>query len=64
MTTLLLGLGLVCAIEGLVLALAPARLEEVLAVLVSLPVQTRRGLGLGVIALGVVLIWLARSVGA
>ena len=29
MSWLLLGLGLVCVIEGLVLALAPSRLEQV-----------------------------------
>lgn len=59
MSALLLGLGIVLAVEGLVLALAPSRIEEVLAFLARLPVDTRRALGLGALAAGVALIWLA-----
>ncbi|MDE3122755.1 MAG: DUF2065 family protein [Paracoccaceae bacterium] len=61
---LLFGIGAVLAFEGLVLALMPRRLEEALALVQRLPVETRRGLGLGALALGVVLIWLARRMGA
>ncbi|MDE3078868.1 MAG: DUF2065 family protein [Paracoccaceae bacterium] len=61
---LLFGIGAVLAFEGLVLALMPGRLEEVLAFLSRLPVERRRGLGLGALALGVVVIWLARRMGA
>lgn len=59
MSILLVGLGLVLVIEGLVFALAPDRLEELLAALSQLPVETRRMLGLAGVAAGVFLIWLA-----
>ncbi len=59
MSTLLLGLGLVLVIEGLVFALAPNRLEELLEAMKQMPIDTRRMLGLGAVALGVFLVWLA-----
>ena len=61
MTEILLALGLVLAIEGLVLALAPRRIEDVLRVIAALPVDTRRMIGLGALALGVVIVWLAQA---
>ncbi len=64
MTTLVLAVGLVLVIEGLVFALAPLRLEELLALFARLPPETRRLIGLGAVAAGVGLIWLARSLGA
>lgn len=57
----LTALGLVAVIEGLALALAPRRLDEVLAALAKMPPETRRVLGLGAIALGVAVVWLARG---
>lgn len=57
---LLTGLGLAAVIEGLVLALAPSRMDEILEALRRTPVETRRSLGLGIVALGVVLVWIAR----
>lgn len=63
MIWLIFALGAVCAIEGLVMALAPRRIEDVLAFLARLSVETRRGVGLGTLALGVALIWLARLAG-
>lgn len=57
----LLGLGLVAIIEGLVLALAPSRLREVIELLERLDIDRRRLLGLGAVAVGVVLVWLARG---
>lgn len=62
--TLLLGAGLVLAIEGLVLALAPSRLDDIMRMLAEIPPETRRMMGLGALAAGVVLIWLARGLGA
>ena len=59
---ILTGLGLVAVIEGLVLALAPLRFEELLEQLRQMSPQTRRTLGLFVVALGVFLVWLARFV--
>ncbi len=60
---LLLGAGLVLVIEGLVFALAPSRLEEALEVLKRLPPEVRRLIGLTAMAIGVILIWLARAAG-
>ena len=59
---LLTGLGLVAVIEGLVLALAPLRFEDLLDTLRQMPVQTRRNIGLAAVAIGVALVWLARVV--
>ncbi|MEK6216983.1 MAG: DUF2065 domain-containing protein [Boseongicola sp.] len=56
-----LGLGLVLVFEGLVFALAPSRLEELVRIIAEMPIETRRALGLGAVAIGVLLIWLARS---
>ena len=64
MSTLLLGLGLVLVIEGLVLALAPLRMEEILRLLASLTAEQRRMLGLLVVAAGVGLVVLAQHFGA
>ena len=64
MPVLLLAIGLVLVVEGLVFALAPSRLEDLLAVLKPLPLDARRALGLGAVALGVGLVWLAKALGA
>jgi uncharacterized protein YjeT (DUF2065 family) len=56
---IILALGLVLAVEGLVLALAPRRIEDALRLIVSLGVDQRRMIGLGALALGVVIVWLA-----
>lgn len=64
MATVLLAIGLVLCVEGLVFALAPSRLEEVLDILRNMPAETRRLIGLTALAIGVVLVWLAKSLGA
>jgi uncharacterized protein YjeT (DUF2065 family) len=64
MSRLVEAVGLVLVIEGLVFALAPRRLEEALMLLARLPVETRRLLGLGTLAMGVALLALARWGGA
>jgi uncharacterized protein len=61
--TIVLALGLVLVVEGLVFALAPSRIDEALELLRRLPVDARRNLRLGAVALGVLLVWLARSMG-
>jgi len=53
---ILLGVGMVLVMEGLVFALAPSRLEDLLRVLARIPVETRRLIGLAAIALGAVLV--------
>ncbi|MDP3194863.1 DUF2065 domain-containing protein [Tabrizicola sp.] len=60
MSHLVLALGLVLAIEGLVLALAPRRIEDALRFLASLGLDQRRMIGLASLAFGVALVWLAR----
>lgn len=61
MELVLLGLGLVLVFEGLVFALLPKRLEELIRVISEMPVETRRAYGLGAVALGVLLVWAARG---
>jgi uncharacterized protein YjeT (DUF2065 family) len=61
MDLILLGLGLVLVFEGLVLALLPNRLEELIRMLDEIPLETRRVIGLGAVALGVFLVWLTRG---
>lgn len=60
---LLFALGAVLAVEGLVMALLPGRLDALLAALAGLSVEQRRILGLVALTAGVVLIWLARGLG-
>ena len=61
--TILLALGLVLILEGLVYALAPSLIEELLNALQSLSIAQRRQIGILVLALGVVLIVMARQFG-
>ena len=64
MSWIVLAIGLVLCVEGLVFALAPSRLEDVLEALRQLPPETRRTIGLCALALGVALVWVARGMGA
>ena len=64
MSTVFLGLGLVLVIEGLALALAPSRLEDLLAAFAALSRDRRRMIGLAALAAGVALVWLAQRLGA
>lgn len=61
MSQIVLALGLVLAVEGLVLALAPRRIEDALRLLASLGLDQRRMIGLGALAFGVALVWLAQG---
>lgn len=61
MTLVVLGLGMALVIEGLVLALAPSRLENLVALVASLSRDQRRALGLVAIAAGVALVLAARA---
>ena len=56
-----LALGLVLAVEGLVLALAPRRIEDALRLVASLSVEQRRLIGLASLGLGVAIVWLVRG---
>jgi uncharacterized protein YjeT (DUF2065 family) len=55
---ILLAVGLVLSLEGLVLALAPSRIDDLLDLIRQMPVETRRNLGLAALALGLALVWL------
>lgn len=64
MAVALWGLGLVLVVEGLVYALAPSLVEEMLETLRRLSIEQRRLIGISALALGVALLWLARALGA
>ncbi len=63
MSMILLAIGLVLVVEGLALALAPSRLEQLLAAFVSIPVERRRLIGLSAVAVGTALIAVFKSAG-
>ncbi len=58
---ILLGIGCVAVIEGLVLALAPNRLEDIVTMLREIGPERLRVLGVCVMAFGVFVVWLARG---
>ncbi len=62
MSELLTALGLVFVIEGLLYAFVPGHLKTVMALMQSAPEDSLRLGGLVATALGVALVWLARSV--
>lgn len=64
MTQLLTGLGLVFVVEGLVLTLAPLRIEAVMRFLMTLSKDQRRNLGLAAVALGTGLVLVVHRFGA
>ena len=57
--TVLMALGLVLCLEGLVVALAPSRLEDLLETLRTFPIEARRLVGLIALVAGVALIAVA-----
>jgi len=61
MSFVALAIGLVLVVEGLALALAPRRMEDALRALAALSPDQRRAIGLGALALGVLLVWLWRT---
>jgi hypothetical protein len=63
MSWLLLAIGLVLAVEGLALALAPSRFIAALQALAALSPDQRRLLGLTMLAGGVLLVAVARAMG-
>ena len=59
----LLAIGLVLIVEGLVYALAPSLIEDLLDRLRTLPLEARRMMGLAALTVGVLLVWLAKTLG-
>jgi len=62
--TAFLALGLVLIVEGLVYALAPSLVEQMLEALKQMPPEARRLMGLLALVVGLVLVWLAKALGA
>ena len=60
---IVLALGLALIVEGLVYALAPSLIEEMLAALRSLSIEARRLMGLVALTLGAALVLLAVWIG-
>jgi uncharacterized protein YjeT (DUF2065 family) len=56
-----LAIGLVLVVEGLVIALAPSRMESLLKAISDIPPETRRTLGLISVALGTVCVWVSKG---
>ncbi|MEM9350699.1 MAG: DUF2065 family protein [Pseudomonadota bacterium] len=63
MSWVLLGLGLVLIVEGLVYALAPSLVEQLLQTLKELPIEARRLIGFVALAAGAALVILAAWLG-
>jgi len=61
---ILLAIGLVLVIEGLVYALAPSLVEDLLEALRNLSLEMRRTFGFLVLVLGVCFLLAARAMGA
>lgn len=64
MGTALLALGLLLVAEGLLWALAPRLVEELLAALRALDLPARRLAGLAALAVGAALCWAGLALGA
>ncbi|MCK0142346.1 DUF2065 domain-containing protein [Aliiroseovarius sp. F20344] len=59
MSTILFGIGLVLVIEGLVFALAPSRLDDLVAMMAAMSRDQRRLIGIAALALGVLAVWVS-----
>lgn len=62
--TIVLALGLLLVAEGILWALAPHLIEDLLAALRAMSIEQRRLAGLAALALGATLIWIAQALGA
>ena len=61
MSTLLLGVGVALAIEGLLYAAFPRSMQAMMRFALEVPETTLRSFGLVALSLGVVLVWLLRG---
>jgi len=59
--TLLAAFGLMLFFEGLVFALAPFRLQDLVEAIRDIPPERRRLIGLVAMVIGVIIVWLAQS---
>ena len=60
----LLALGLVLIVEGLVYALAPSLVEDLLEALKAMPPEARRLVGLLALVIGLALVWIRKALRA
>jgi uncharacterized protein len=60
MTEFAVAIGLVLVIEGLLYALAPRAVKRMMIVMEQVPADTLRNGGLVAVAVGVLVVWLAR----
>ena len=58
----ILAIGLVLIVEGLAIALAPSRMEDIVAMIARLSRDQRRAIGLAMLGAGAGLVWLTRAV--
>jgi hypothetical protein len=58
---ILIVLGCVAVLEGLVLAIAPSRFEDLVKWLGKLDISSRRNFGLATVALGVLIVWISKN---
>ena len=61
MSDLVTALGLVLVIEGLIYAVNPSALKQMMALIHEIPDATLRIAGIGAIVLGFVIVWITRS---
>lgn len=61
MSELLTAIGLVFVIEGLVYALLPGGMKQLMEMMREMPDETLRNTGLAAAAFGVALVWIARQ---
>lgn len=59
----LLAIGLVLIVEGLVYALAPSLIEDLLAALRAMTLEQRRLVGMVALSIGVIAVWGAMRLG-
>ncbi|APX89316.1 hypothetical protein BV394_05955 [Brevirhabdus pacifica] len=56
--TFVTALGIAIFFEGLVFALAPSRMEELVRLIAQMPRETRRLLGISAMLTGLVIVWI------
>ncbi len=61
MVDFITAIGMVFVIEGLLYVIAPYRLKSMMAMMEKIPPETLRNLGVFAVALGVFIVWVARS---
>lgn len=63
MSEFVMALGFVLVIEGLLYALVPGQLKQMLSMLLGTPDDQLRYVGLAAMTIGVLIVWAARSFG-